>query len=149
MADSLSASDRSIRMSLIRSKDTKPELVVRKAVWAAGFRYRLHGRGLPGKPDLVFTGLGTVVFVHGCYWHGHACQRGRIPKQNSGFWREKFAANQARDKRNVRQLRNAGWSVITVWECSLATANMRERAISKLLDTLASKRDRASDGVHP
>ena len=99
MADPLSPLERSIRMSLIRSKDTKPELAVRKAVWAAGFRYRLHGKGLPGKPDLVFPALRTVVFVHGCYWHGHSCQKGRIPKQNSAFWRDKFAANKARDQK--------------------------------------------------
>lgn len=140
MADPLSPLERSIRMSLIRSKDTKPELAVRKAVWAAGFRYRLHGKGLPGKPDLVFPALRTVVFVHGCYWHGHSCQKGRIPKQNSAFWRDKFAANKARDQKNARSLRRAGWSVVTVWECSLATARSRERTISKLLDTLASKR---------
>ncbi|UOV06985.1 very short patch repair endonuclease [Pseudoxanthomonas mexicana] len=127
-------------MSLIRSKDTKPELIVRKALWAAGFRYRLHSKGLHGKPDLVFPSMRTVVFVHGCYWHGHSCQKGRIPKQNSSFWREKFMANKARDRRNVRQLRAEGWTVITVWECTLSTARARDRAIRKLLASLARKR---------
>lgn len=127
-------------MSLIRSKDTKPELLVRKALWAAGFRYRLHGRGLPGKPDLVFPALRTVVFIHGCYWHAHSCQRGRIPAQNAGFWKEKFLANQTRDKRNYQRLRRAGWSVLTVWECSLATARSREATMAKLLNTLAKRR---------
>lgn len=126
-------------MSLIRSKDTKPELVVRKAVWAAGFRYRLHGKGLPGRPDLVFTALRTVVFVHGCYWHAHSCQKGRIPGQNSRFWREKFAMNKLRDRRNARRLRRMGWSVLVVWECSLSTARPRNRAIHKLLATLERK----------
>jgi DNA mismatch endonuclease (patch repair protein) len=140
MADTLSPRERSVRMSLIRSKDTKPELAVRKALWAAGFRYRLHGPGLPGRPDLVLPGLRTVVFVHGCYWHGHVCQKGRIPEQNSGFWREKFIRNKARDKRNAQRLRREGWSVLTVWECSLATAKKRERAIRRVLDLLDRRR---------
>lgn len=129
-------------MSLIRSKDTKPELVVRKAVWAGGFRYRLHGKGLPGRPDLVFPGFRTVVFIHGCYWHAHSCQKGRIPRQNSQFWQEKFAANKARDKRNVHRLRREGWSVLTIWECSLSTTKARDAAISKLLDALSKRRAR-------
>lgn len=127
-------------MSLIRSKDTRPELVVRKAVWAAGFRYRLHGKGLPGRPDLVFPALGTVVFIHGCYWHAHSCQKGRIPTQNSRFWQEKFAANLARDQRNAQRLRREGWSVLTVWECSLSTAKSRDRSVRKLLRALARRR---------
>lgn len=127
-------------MSLIRSKDTKPELVVRKAVWEAGFRYRLHGKGLPGRPDIVFTALRTVVFVHGCYWHAHSCQNGRIPAQNSRFWREKFATNKLRDRQNARRLRRMGWSVLVVWECSLSTARSRNIAIRKLLTALERKR---------
>ena len=129
-------------MAKIRSKDTRPELLVRKAVWAAGFRYRLHGKALPGKPDLVFPGFRTVVFVHGCYWHAHGCQKGRIPESNSSFWREKFAKNRARDSRNARVLRRAGWSVLTVWECSLSTAARRDAAIRKLLAALERRRER-------
>ena len=127
-------------MSLIRSKDTGPELLVRKALWAAGYRYRLHAKGLPGRPDLVFPSMRTVVFVHGCYWHAHACQKGRIPAQNSRFWQEKFLANKARDKRNSQRLRRAGWSVLTVWECSLSTEASREMAIARLLNALAQRR---------
>src|SRR5690606_30209748 len=118
------------------------ELLVRREVWAAGFRYRLHGRGLPGRPDLVFPSLRTVVFVHGCYWHAHSCQKGRIPAQNSRFWKDKFEANKARDQRNARRLRQDGWSVLTVWECSLATAASRERAMRKLLVALEMRRAR-------
>jgi len=140
MTDTLSPLARSLRMSLINSKDTKPELVVRKAVWAAGFRYRLHGKGLPGKPDLVFPSLRTVVFVHGCYWHGHSCQKGRIPKQNSEFWKSKFETNRARDRRNTSILRRNGWSVITIWECSLATYKKRERSLQRLLGLLSKKK---------
>lgn len=140
MADTLSPAERSVRMSLIRSKDTKPELVVRQAVWAAGYRYRLHAKGLSGKPDLVFPGLNTVVFIHGCYWHAHSCQKGRIPGQNSRFWEEKFLSNKARDKRNSQRLRRAGWSVLTVWECSLSTERTRKVAIDKLLEALSQRR---------
>ena len=140
MVDSLSLPERSRRMSLIRSKDTRPELIVRKALWAAGFRYRLHGKGLPGKPDLVFPGISTVVFVHGCFWHAHHCQKGRLPGSNSSFWREKFLRNKARDARNVRRLRQVGWSVLTIWECSLSTARTREATIRRLLSALERRR---------
>ena len=141
MVDFLTPRERSIRMSRIRSRDTKPELIVRKAVWAAGFRYRLHRKGLPGRPDLVFPGLRMVVFIHGCYWHGHSCQKGRIPGQNSSFWKEKFDSNKARDKRNAAKLRREGWSVITIWECSLATIPRREKTLAKLLDRLERARE--------
>lgn len=140
MVDTLTPAERSVRMSRIKSRDTKPELIVRKAVWGAGFRYRLHGSGLPGKPDLVLPALRTVIFVHGCYWHGHTCQRGRIPGQNSSFWKAKFDANKARDRRNASKLRRQGWKVVTVWECSLATAPKRARTLGKLLDLLREQR---------
>ncbi|WP_314403148.1 very short patch repair endonuclease [Stenotrophomonas rhizophila] len=139
--DTLTVAQRSLRMSLIRSKNTKPELLVRKAVWAAGFRYRLHARGLSGKPDLVLPGLRTVVFVHGCYWHAHSCQKGRIPGQNSAMWSEKFSANKARDARNTRRLRRDGWSVLTVWECQLGTQKSRLAAIRSLISALKRRRD--------
>lgn len=141
MVDSLSPPERSRRMSLIRSRDTRPELIVRKAVWAAGFRYRLHGKGLPGKPDLVLSAIATVVFVHGCYWHAHHCQKGRVPGSNSSFWREKFLRNKARDARNVRKLRRAGWSVLTVWECSLSGARTRQATLGRLLSALERRRE--------
>lgn len=127
-------------MSLIRSKDTKPELLVRQAVWAAGFRYRLHVKGLSGRPDLVFPSLRVVVFVHGCYWHAHSCQKGRVPGQNSRFWEEKFSTNKARDQRNANRLRREGWSVLTIWECSLAAAKSRDTTMVKLIDALARRR---------
>lgn len=145
MTDTLTPAQRSVRMSLIKSKDTKPELLVRKAVWAAGFRYRLHAKGLPGRPDLIFPGFRTVVFVHGCYWHAHSCQKGRVPGQNGAFWAQKFKANKARDERNVRRLRREGWSVLTVWECSLSTVLAREVAIRRLLAALEARRSAAAD----
>lgn len=143
MVDTLSPAERSARMARIRSKNTKPELIVRKVAWAAGFRYRLHGKKLPGRPDLVFPALRTVVFVHGCYWHGHSCQKGRIPGQNSAFWKEKFASNKARDRRNRARLSRGGWKVITIWECSLSTIQKREKATEKLLELLEEARQNA------
>lgn len=136
MADIMSKDERSERMSRIRSKDTKPELLVRKELWRAGFRYRLHAKELPGRPDLVLPRLQTAVFVHGCYWHGHCCQKGRIPRANSGFWAEKFAKNKLRDARNRARLRRLGWKVIVVWECTLYARGKRERTLAKLVEKL-------------
>lgn len=144
MPDFLSPPERSERMSRIRSKDTKPELFVRRAAWAAGFRYRLHGKGLQGRPDLVFASLRTVVFVHGCFWHGHSCQKGRIPQGNSEFWRAKFAANKLRDRRNREHLKRLGWDVYTVWECSLSTVGKRAATIDRLLAHLERRRQLAA-----
>lgn len=138
--DTLTPAERSQRMSLIRSRDTKPELLVRKTVWAAGFRFRLNERTLPGKPDLVFPGLKTVVFIHGCYWHAHTCQKGRIPKQNSAFWADKFASNKARDALNAGRLRRAGWSVLTVWECAVMAPRVRDGALRRLIQALDRRR---------
>lgn len=105
-------------MSAIRGRDTKPELIVRRGLHAAGLRYRLHG-ALPGKPDLIFPRRRAVVFVHGCFWHGHDCPMFKIPATKEDFWREKIARNQARDVTVQAQLQNSGWRVLTVWECAL------------------------------
>lgn len=111
-------------MSRIRSKDTKPELVVRRLLHALGYRYVLHDRRLPGRPDLVFPGRRKVVFVHGCFWHGHACARGFRPKTNASFWSAKIEANKNRDARTVQALVAAGWSVKSVWECAISAKNL-------------------------
>lgn len=109
-------------MSRIRGKDTQPELALRKALHRLGLRYRLHGAGLPGKPDLVFPRYSTVVFVHGCFWHRHAgCKIASTPKSNMSFWLEKFEKNIARDARVAAQLEAKGWKVLVVWECELAS----------------------------
>jgi len=122
MTDFLSPAERSDRMSRIRGKDTKPELALRKALHALGLRYRLHGAGLPGKPDIVFPRYRTVVLVHGCFWHRHAgCNIATTPKSKTEFWQEKFKKNVERDARVVTQLQTMGWKVITVWECELAS----------------------------
>lgn len=118
MTDRLSPEARSANMARIRSKDTGPELAVRRALHAAGFRFRLHRKDLPGKPDIVLPGHRTVVFVHGCYWHRHeGCGNATTPGTRREFWLAKFASNTARDSRNVAALQAAGWKVVIVWEC--------------------------------
>lgn len=116
--DTLSPAQRGKLMSRVRSKDTKPEMAVRRLVHSMGCRYRLHKRPLPGSPDLVLFGLKTVIFVHGCFWHRHPrCKKASTPSTNCDFWRRKFHANRLRDKRNIRKLRRLGWETLIVWEC--------------------------------
>lgn len=120
MADHLSPERRSRNMAAIHSGDTKPEMTVRRMVFAMGYRYRLHCSELPGKPDLVFPSKKKVIFVHGCFWHCHnRCNRSNIPKTHSAYWRAKLDGNVQRDKRNHRRLKEMGWKVFTVWECQL------------------------------
>src|SRR5690606_10847832 len=128
MADIMTPAQRSERMSRIRGKDTKPELLVRRFLHREGFRYRLHARDLPGKPDLVLPKYRTVVFVNGCFWHGHSCQKQRVPGTNPDFWKSKVATNQARDKRTRRVLRRDGWRVVCVWECQLAKQKLDRKS---------------------
>lgn len=123
MGDSLTPAERSKRMSLIKSQHTRPELLVRQALHRAGFRFRLHRRDLPGKPDLVFSSRKVVVFVNGCFWHGHKCTIGHIPKTNSAFWTEKIHRNRTRDAKSILLLRRDGWKVLLIWECRLTTKN--------------------------
>jgi len=106
-------------MSGIKGKDTKPEIFLRKALHAKGFRYRLGGSGLPGKPDLVFPSRQTVVLVHGCFWHCHDCKYFKWPSTNQNFWQQKLEGNTVRDKRVKKELKRLGWEVITIWECEL------------------------------
>lgn len=136
MVDTLSAAERSERMSRIRGKDTKPEMWVRRGLHSAGFRFRLHRNDLPGRPDLVLPKYGAVVFVQGCFWHAHHCQHGRIPGTRSEFWKAKFEGNRKRDARNTRALRAAGWRVLTVWECELAKPAARNQTLAKLINKL-------------
>ncbi|TIL66187.1 very short patch repair endonuclease [Mesorhizobium sp.] len=122
MADTLSPEERSRRMSLIRSRNTSPELALRQALHSRGLRYRLNDKRLPGKPDLVFKRFGVVVFVHGCFWHRHeGCSVANIPKSNTSFWLEKFERNVQRDAKVQSDLKERGWIVWTVWECELNT----------------------------
>lgn len=119
MADVHSAATRSRNMAAIRGKDTKPELTLRRALFVRGFRYRLHERKLPGRPDLVLPKYRAVVFLHGCFFHGHECPTFRWPETRKDFWHLKISGNRARDRLTDAKLRGAGWRVLTVWECAL------------------------------
>ena len=130
MADVLTKAQRSFCMSRIRSKHTKPELLVRHLVYSLGYRYRLHDRTLPGSPDLVFSSLHKLIFVHGCFWHRHRCKQGKtIPSTRRDFWMAKLFGNKCRDQATMRKLRKAGWQVLVVWECQ--TTNI-ERLLGNL-----------------
>lgn len=121
MADKLSPERRSANMSRIRSRDTAPELQVRKLAHAMGYRFRLHRKDLPGKPDLVFPSRKAAVFVHGCFWHQHpdpACKNGRRPRTRPEYWDAKLDGNLARDRRNIEALEAMGWRVLVLWECT-------------------------------
>lgn len=116
--DKISPQRRSANMRAIRSKGMKPEMLVRRLVHSLGYRYRLHRKDLPGKPDLAFIGQRKAIFVHGCFWHQHpGCREGRVPGSNTGYWGPKLARNAERDRENEARLRAAGWRVLTVWEC--------------------------------
>ncbi|MGR9343484.1 very short patch repair endonuclease [Rhizobium leguminosarum] len=129
---------RSAVMRAVKSKDTTTEMIVRRLIHSLGFRYRLHWKELPGTPDLVFPGRRKVVFVHGCFWHGHDCSRGaRQPKSNADYWHAKIARNIERDKRNNEALRKAEWDVMTVWECDTKVA-AREDLSTRLKAFLSS-----------
>lgn len=119
MADVFTKEKRSQVMSAIRSKDTSPEILIRKALHARGYRYRLHRKNLPGTPDLVLRKFRAVLFVNGCFWHGHNCSLFKLPKTNQDFWQKKIQANRDRDSTVNKMLIDAGWRVLIVWECSI------------------------------
>lgn len=122
--DFMSPSQRSAHMAKIRSTDTKPEMQLRRLLHQAGYRYRLHDSRLPGRPDLVFAGRRKVIFVNGCFWHGHGCPVGqRLPKSNTQFWADKRLRNQERDLRQRSELEALGWRVSVVWECEVKTSS--------------------------
>lgn len=121
MTDIVSPQQRSAMMSRIRSSNTKPELALRRALHARGYRFRTHVRGLPGTPDVVFTRRRAAVFVHGCFWHRHGCGKTYTPKSRRDFWEEKFAANVERDKRVREALADEGWRVFVAWQCEIET----------------------------
>lgn len=127
--DRLSHERRSALMSRIRGKDTLPERTLRRLLHSFGYRYRLHGRDLPGCPDIVFRKRRKVIFVHGCFWHLHAhCKLGALPKSRLRYWKPKLEANVERDKRNIRRLRSKGWKVLVVWQCQLRDLGQKDIA---------------------
>jgi DNA mismatch endonuclease (patch repair protein) len=129
MTDRVSRTARSAMMAAVRGKNTEPEKMVRSILFRAGYRFRLHRRDLPGCPDIVLPRYRTVVFVHGCFWHGHDCRRGKLPTTNTDFWRSKINGNATRDAANAARLMDAGWSVFVVWTCRIKsdTALLLER----------------------
>lgn len=134
MADVHTKKQRSYNMSHIRAKDTKPEMLVRKFLHANGFRYKLHDKTLPGKPDIVLPKYRTVIFVHGCFWHGHTnCKYFKVPKTRTKWWLAKINRNKANDEKAQKALRKEGWKVINVWECSLKNPKITKRLNSLLI----------------
>ncbi len=128
--DIWSKEKRSAVMSRIRSKDTKPEWIVRRYLFSRGYRYRKHVKGLPGTPDVVLRKYGVVIFIHGCFWHGHEAD-GHLPRTNASYWREKIERNRQRDIRAKETLKQMGWKVMTIWECQLKPA-VREQTLHEM-----------------
>lgn len=140
MADVHDKRTRSYNMSRIRGKNSKPEMIVRRFLHGQGFRYSLHKKGLPGNPDLVLRKYNTVIFVHGCFWHGHkGCKYFKLPGTRKEWWEEKLKSNQQRDIKNKKALTDQGWNVITIWECELKP-KVREEHLQKLINNLTALR---------
>lgn len=142
MADVHEPEVRSYNMSQIKGKDTKPEMLVRKFLHFNGFRYRLHVKDMPGKPDLVLPKYNSVIFVHGCFWHAHeGCDYFKIPKTRTEWWKEKLYGNRERDKANIEKLKQEGWNVIVVWGCELKPKSNKETLVelAQKLENLESK----------
>jgi len=129
-----SSDERSAIMARVKSKDTTPEMIVRRLTFRLGYRYRLHDNRLPGKPDLVFPGRRKVIFVHGCYWHGHDCRAGRNrPASNIEYWNKKLSRNCERDKEHQKLLKKSGWNYLILWECELKESGSLEKRLRKFL----------------
>lgn len=133
MVDKVDAATRSRIMSRVRGKDTSPEIIARRAFHAAGFRFRLHRKDLPGKPDIVFPKYKTAVFIHGCFWHGHECSSFRMPASNVAYWKEKIERNKQRGEIAIDALTRSGWNVCIIWECDLSSG------IERLIEDLKKK----------
>ncbi|MEJ8841902.1 DNA mismatch endonuclease Vsr [Lacibacter sp. H375] len=137
MADVHTSAQRSFNMSRIKGKDTKPEMLVRKYLHAQGFRYKLHDKTLPGKPDLVLPKYKTVIFIHGCFWHGHTnCRYFKIPQTRTEWWKEKINKNIANDVNALKLLKRDGWKIIILWECDLKPVKL-EATLASLVTTLS------------
>lgn len=137
IVDIYSEQKRSEIMSKIRGKETKPEIIVRKFLFSKGFRYRINDARYPGKPDIVLPKYHTVIFVHGCFWHGHEnCKASKLPQTNSDFWEEKIGRNVERDRDNIEALKSMGWKVIVVWDCEIKAKKNREERLKSLVDEI-------------
>jgi len=138
MTDIFSKSKRSDIMSKISGRETKPEILVRKFLFANGFRYRKNVKDLPGKPDIVLPKYKTIIFIHGCFWHGHTCKRGKLPETNYEFWQEKIGKNIERDTQNISELKENNWNVIIIWLCEISNKANRVIRLNKLIDEINS-----------
>nr|WP_320178941.1 very short patch repair endonuclease [Roseovarius pacificus] len=122
-------------MQAVKTKNTGPEMIVRRLLHKHGYRYRLHRKDLPGRPDIVFSGKRKAIFVHGCFWHGHGCSKGRLPKSKLEYWKPKIERNKARDDRNVADLKDAGWQVLVIWQCEIADGQALWRRLQEFVET--------------
>lgn len=146
MADVMTPEQRSRCMAAIRGKDTKPEMIVRKYLFSRGLRFRVQVRKLPGNPDIALPKYRTVIFVNGCFWHGHeGCRYYRLPKSNVEFWENKIKNNKARDTRNENELKSLGWRVIRVWECDIKRVAEREEHLQGLYDAITKPQSAGYD----
>lgn len=136
MSDIFSSQKRSDIMSKISGKNTKPEILVRKFLFSKGFRYRINVKTLPGKPDIVLPKYKTVIFINGCFWHGHSCKKGKLPSSNIDFWKEKISNNKSRDDKNSDLLVKLGWKVIIIWQCEVSKIDNRIKILNKLLEDI-------------
>ena len=137
MVDTRTKEQRNKIMAAVRSKDTQPEILVRKYLWAHGIRYRLHMKSLPGTPDIVIPKLKIVIFVNGCFWHGHeGCSLGRLPKSRVEYWKEKIMKNKIRDRKTFGDLEKNGWRIIIVWHCQLRTKKAAINTLPRLLEEI-------------
>ena len=134
MSDIFSQTKRSDIMSKISSKE--PEILVRKFLFSKGFRYRINVKTLPGKPDIVLPKYKTIIFVNGCFWHGHNCKKGKLPSSNTDFWKEKISNNKSRDAKNSDLLVKLGWKVIIIWQCEISKIDNRTKILNKLLEDI-------------
>lgn len=137
MADIYKKTKRSNIMSKISGKETKPEILVRKFLFSQGFRFRKNDKRYAGKPDVVLPKYKTIIFIHGCFWHGHNCKAGKLPETNQEFWRKKISDNVIRDKTNIEQLQKLGWKVIVIWDCEINTISKREAYFGELIEKIA------------
>lgn len=146
MVDIFSPEKRSSVMSAIRSKDTKPEILVRSALHQLGYRFRLHIAGLPGKPDVVLPRYAIAIQVRGCFWHGHTCADGHLPKTRQEYWKPKLAANKTRDRRNDAKLRKAGWTVIVIWACRVNSEKKLASTITRVQQAIEKSKLKSDIG---
>lgn len=141
MSDIYSKSKRSDIMSKISGKETKPEILVRKYLFSKGFRFRKNVKGLPGKPDIVLPKYKVIIFIHGCFWHGHSCKRGNLPSSNIQFWENKISQNLSRDRNVTQKLKELGWKVIIIWQCEIQNNLSREIRLDQLISDITEKNE--------